>query len=67
MTYAHMTDNELMARVIMNGEGDALSRELALRLEAKTDELETVEAELFQLKQSIANEVLFCPECGTSI
>ncbi len=60
MTYAHMTDNELMARVIMNGEGDALSRELALRLEEKTDELE-------DLRIAIAGEVLTCPECGTSI
>lgn len=60
MTYTHFTNNELMARVIMNGDGDALARELALRLEAKTDELE-------ELRIEIAGEVLTCPECGTSI
>lgn len=57
MTYAHMTDNELMARVIMNGDGDELARELALRLEAKTDELE-------ELRIEIAGETETCPECG---
>ncbi len=57
MTYTHLTNSELMARVIMNGEGDALSRELALRLEAKTEELE-------DLRIAIAGETETCRECG---
>lgn len=57
MTYTHLTNSELMARVIMNGEGDALSRELALRLEAKTEELE-------DLRIEIASESETCRECG---
>ena len=57
MTYTHLTNKELIARVVMNGEGDLLHRELALRLEAVAEELE-------DLRIEIAGETETCRECG---
>lgn len=79
--YTHLSDKELLQRVIMCGEGDGLARELALRMESMVDELETTstllekaqdaaemaEDHLMQLRADLELEPSTCRECGAEI